>query len=154
MAAWIMYGAKQICGSQQSRRTVKETLYGIEKKLKDLPPLEKQAKRQELIKPRLETFKGWLDTNKSKVPKDSLTYQAIHYALNQWETLTVFCEHGHLHMSNVLAENAIRPLAVGRRNWMFADTPRGARASACCCSLIETAGISEICAGPDRLGKQ
>ncbi|MEJ2044793.1 MAG: transposase domain-containing protein, partial [Reinekea sp.] len=69
---------------------------------------------------------------------------AIHYALNQWETLTVFCDHGHLHMSNVLAENAIRPLAVGRRNWMFADTPRGARASACCYSLIETAKANGV----------
>jgi transposase len=47
-------------------------------------------------------------------------------------------------MSNVLAENAIRPLAVGRRNWMFADTPRGARASAYCYSLIETAKANGV----------
>lgn len=114
-------------------------LYRIEKQLKDLTPEERQLKRQALITPRLEAFKSWLDANQTKVPKDGLTYQAIQYALNQWPTLIVFCEHGHLHMSNILAENAIRPLAVGRRNWLFADTPRGAQASASCYSLIETA---------------
>ena len=50
-----------------------------------------------------------------------------------------YCDDGHLHISNALAENAIRPFAVGRRNWLFADTPRGAKASATCYSLIETA---------------
>ena len=114
-------------------------LYRIEKKLVDLSPEERQTKRQALIKPRLEAFKTWLDQNQSKVPKDSLTYVAIQYAQNQWSTLTVFCDNGHLHMSNALAENAIRPLAVGRRNWLFADTSRGAQASASCYSLIETA---------------
>jgi transposase len=114
-------------------------LYRIEKTLVDLSPEERQAKRQSLIKPRLDDFKTWLDKNQRKVPKDGLTYKAIQYALNQWPTLTVFCEHGHVHISNVLAENAIRPLAVGRRNWLFADTPRGAQASASCYSLIETA---------------
>jgi hypothetical protein len=50
-----------------------------------------------------------------------------------------YCEDGRLNISNALAENAIRPFAVGRRNWLFSDTPRGARASATCFSLVETA---------------
>ena len=52
------------------------------------------------------------------------------YTLNQWELLTGYLADGRLHISNALAENAIRPFAVGRRNWLFADTPRGAKASA------------------------
>ena len=55
-----------------------------------------------------------------------------------------YCEDGQLHISNALAENAIRPFAVGRRNWLFADTPRGARASAAVYSLIETAKANDI----------
>ncbi len=63
----------------------------------------------------------------------------MQYTLNQWELLTGYLADGRLHISNALAENAIRPFAVGRRNWLFADTPRGAKASATVYSLIETA---------------
>jgi len=67
-----------------------------------------------------------------------LTWIAINYTLNQWDLLIGYCEDGRLNISNALAENAIRPFAIGR-NWLFSDTPRGARASATCYSLIETA---------------
>ena len=59
--------------------------------------------------------------------------------LNQWDRLVVYCDDGRLNISNALAENAIRPFAVGRRNWLFSDTPRGAAASATCFTLVETA---------------
>jgi transposase len=94
--------------------------------------------------PVLDEFKCWLETNSRRVVKDSLTWKAIHYTLNQWDTLVGYCEDGQLHISNALAENAIRPFAVGRRNWLFADTPRGARASATAYSLIETAKANGI----------
>jgi len=55
-----------------------------------------------------------------------------------------YCEDGWLNISNVLVENAVRPFAVGRRNWLFADTPRGARASAIIYSLIETAKANDL----------
>ena len=58
--------------------------------------------------------------------------------------MTSYCEHGHVHISNVSAENAIRPFAVGRRAWLFADTTRGAHASATCYSLIETAKANHL----------
>lgn len=114
-------------------------LYAIEEKIKELPTQHKTALRQQLSQPVLDDLKTWLQTNVSRVPKDSLTAKAITYALNQWELLVGYCDDGRLHISNALAENAIRPFAVGRRNWLFADTPRGARASATCYSLIETA---------------
>jgi hypothetical protein len=81
----------------------------------------------------------WLQTNASRVPKDSLTYKAIQYTLNQWDHLVGYLADGRLQISNALAENAIRPFAVGRPNWLFADTSRGAKASATVYSLIETA---------------
>lgn len=114
-------------------------LYAIEQKVKDLEPEQKTLQRQRLSRPVLEDLKAWLETNVRRVPKDSLSWQAMQYTLNQWERLIGYCEDGRLHISNALAENAIRPFAVGRRNWLFADTPRGAKASATCYSLIETA---------------
>ena len=114
-------------------------LYLIEDRIKDLEPEQKKAQRQTLSRPVLDDLKDWLETNSPRVPKDSLTWIAINYTLNQWDLLIGYCEDGRLNISNALAENAIRPFAVGRRNWLFSDTPRGARASATCYSLIETA---------------
>ncbi len=62
----------------------------------------------------LDDLKSWLETNSRRVPKDSLTWTAIDYTLNQWESLVGYCQEGRLHISNALAENAIRPFAVGR----------------------------------------
>ena len=114
-------------------------LYLIEDRINDLEPEQKKAQRQTLSRPVLDDLKDWLETNSCRVPKDSLTWIAINYTLNQWDLLIGYCEDGRLNISNALAENAIRPFAVGRRNWLFSDTPRGARASATCYSLIETA---------------
>jgi hypothetical protein len=114
-------------------------LYVIEERIKDLDPETKATQRQQLSQPVLDGLKSWLQDNSRRVPKDSLTANAIQYTLNQWDLLVGYCQDGRLHISNALAENAIRPFAVGRRNWLFADTARGARASATCYSLIETA---------------
>jgi transposase len=114
-------------------------LYAIEQQIRDLDPAQKTVQRQQLAQPGLDNLKTWLQTNASRVPKDSLTYKAIQYTLNQWDYLVGYLNDGRLQISNALAENAIRPFAVGRRNWLFADTARGARASATVYSLIETA---------------
>jgi len=119
-------------------------LYAIEKRIETLPPEEKTRQRQQLAQPVLDDLKAWLEKNSTRVPKDSLTYQAIQYTLNQWELLIGYLADGRLKISNALAENAIRPFAVGRRNWLFADTPRGAKASATSHSLIETAKANGI----------
>ena len=114
-------------------------LYAIEKSIKDLNCNKKKQARQNLSVPVLNDLKPWLEKNVSRVPKDSLTHKAIAYTLNQWEYLIGYCEDGHLNISNALAENAIRPFAVGRRAWLFADSSQGARASATCYSLVESA---------------
>lgn len=114
-------------------------LYAIEDDIKLQSPEERFEKRQQLSLPILKDLNIWLGKNINKLPKDSLTYTAMYYTLNQWKTLIRYCDNGHLRISNVLAENAIRPLAVGRRNWLFSDTPKGAQGSATCYSLIETA---------------
>lgn len=114
-------------------------LYTIERKIKDLSIEEKYHYRQAHSVPKLDELKTWLDKSVTKVPKNSATYKAIYYALNQWEKLIAYCEDGRLNISNVLAENAIRPFVIGRKAWLFSDTTRGARASGTLYSLIETA---------------
>lgn len=119
-------------------------LYAIESRIESLSAGQKTEQRQQLSRPVLDDLKNWLEKNISRVPRDSLTWTGINYTLNQWDLLTGYCEDGRLHISNALAENAIRPFAVGRRNWLFSDTPRGARASATCYSLIETAKANNL----------
>ena len=119
-------------------------LYAIEHQIKELSEDERYRIRQELSVPRLETLKTWLEANAGKVVKGTLTRKAMDYTLNQWLTLVGYCERGDLQISNVLAENAIRPFALGRKAWLFADTSRGARASATCYSLVETAKANSL----------
>ena len=114
-------------------------LYMIERQIKERTIDEKYQQRQLRSVPILNKLKLYLENNQHKVPKDSLTGKAMTYLSNQWEKLNVYCSNGELNISNILAENAIRPFVIGRKAWLFSDTPAGARASAIHYSLIETA---------------
>ena len=114
-------------------------LYVIEREIKELSVNEKYLQRQEKSIPLLNQLKLYLEENQHKVPKDSLTGKAMTYLSNQWIRLNVYCTNGELNMSNILAENAIRPFVIGRKAWLFSDTPAGDHASAIHYSLIETA---------------
>jgi transposase len=114
-------------------------LYRIERQIQAFEPAQKLEVRQQKAVPILDKLKEWLKDNMPRVPKDSLTWKAMKYLANQWDKLVVYCTDGRLRLSNILAENAIRPFVVGRKAWLFADTPRGAHASSVHYSLIETA---------------
>ena len=114
-------------------------LYALEREFKVLCDSDRKIQRQQKSKPLLDSLHQWLEKNLGKVPKGGKTHIAMQYTLNQWSKLTVYCEDGRLHISNVLAENAIRPFVIGRKGWLFADTPKGAHASATHYALIETA---------------
>lgn len=119
-------------------------LYRLERSIKELPAHEKYRQRQKIAAPLLKELKAWLESKAEQTLKDSLSYKAIYYTLNQWSTLIAYCDDGRLNISNAGAENAIRPFAVGRRRWLFCDTPAGANASAIHYSLIETAKANEL----------
>lgn len=112
-------------------------LFKIEEALKDLPAEDRYHKRQELEKPVLEAFWCWLETLRPL--RGSALGKAVTYAWNQRPYMENYLLDGRLSISNNAAENAIRPFTVGRKNWLFADTPKGAKASAAVYSLIETA---------------
>ena len=119
-------------------------LYAIEREIKELTHDEKKQRRQQHAIPILNDLRQWLDRHKDKTPRESLTGKAMTYLDNQWPKLIRYCEDGRLSISNIQAENAIRPFVIGRKNWLFADTPKGARASAHFYSLIETAKANGI----------
>ena len=119
-------------------------LYRIESNIADKTDEERLKARQEISVPVLNEFKQWLEKNAAKIMKGGALRKAIDYTLNQWPYLVGYCERGDLKISNALAENAIRPFAIGRKNWLFADTRKGAEASAACYSLIETAKANSL----------
>ena len=100
--------------------------------------------RQEQIRPILDQIKQLLQLRKESTPPKSLLGIAIRYALGQWSRIEAYIEDGRLRPDNNLAENAIRPFAVGRKNWLFSGSPKGAKASAALFSLIETAKACNI----------
>lgn len=114
-----------------------DQLFMIEESLRELTAEERYKRRQELEKPVLEAFWCWLE--KVQPLKGSAFGKAVTYAMNQRPYMENYLLDGRLNISNNMAENAIRPFTVGRKNWLFSDTPKGAKASAAVYSLVETA---------------
>lgn len=107
--------------------------------------LEKRfALRNEKSKPILTAFKTWLESHLTKTPEQSKIGIAIRYAISNWQALTNYLNDGRIEIDNNLLENAIRPFALGRKNWLFAGSPNGAKASAILYSLIETCKANNV----------
>ena len=114
-------------------------LYGIERDLKEGSEAERLAARQQRSLPLLDQLKTWLDKTQPQVAGQTALGKAVSYLASNWRRLIRYVEGGHLPIDNNRAENAIRPFVIGRKNWLFSDTPKGATASAQIYSLIETA---------------
>ena len=121
-----------------------QKLYRIERQIVEKPPDERHRIRQEQSKPILVKLRGWLDASLGSVPPQSLTGKALGYLDKQWSKLVRYIEDGRLRIDTNLVENAIRPFVLGRKNWLFSDTVRGAQASANLYSLIETAKANGV----------
>lgn len=121
-------------------------LYRIEGGLREraATPEEKRQARQQHSAPIITAFKEWLEKLAGQVVPKSALGKAVHYTLGQWTKLSRFLEHGEIPLDNNRAENAIRPFVIGRRNWLFSDTPAGAGASARLYSLVETAKVNGL----------
>lgn len=112
-------------------------LFKIEDGLSELTSEEKYAKRLELERPVLDAFWCWLDS--LHILQSSALGKAVTYAKNQKQYMENYLLDGRCSISNNAAENSIRPFTLGRKNWLFADTPKGASASAAVYSIVETA---------------
>ena len=114
----------------------------LEKKDCDAAEKSRKEYRQNVVWPLLEEYFAWLKTLHPE--KGSKLEDAVRYSLNQKQQLMAFLDHGEVPISNNLAENAIRPFTLGRKNWLFCDTPKGADASAVVYSLVESAKANGI----------
>ena len=114
-------------------------LYKLERKWHDLDPKQRYEERLLHSKPLLEAFLVWLqETNEIAVPKSHLG-KAVTYCLNQWKPLNTFLLDGRLPIDNNTAERSIKPFVICRKNFLFCNTPTGAKASAIAFSIVETA---------------
>jgi transposase len=114
-------------------------LYEYERLWRDATAEERYALRQEKTRPKLEELERWCKTSIGRVSPTSLTGEALKYLKGQWPKLVRVLDDGRIALDTNAVENAIRPFVIGRRNWLFADTPKGAQASANLYSLAETA---------------
>jgi len=123
-----------------------QKLYKIEKKakLEKLEPEELLFLRREQAKPLLDKIKELLDDVRDHTPPKGLLGKAVQYTLKQWPRLIPYTDDAILRPDNNLAENAIRPFVLGRKNWLFSGDPKGAVASATMFTLIESAKAANI----------
>ena len=121
-----------------------QKLYAIERSVREATPEERLRARQEQSLPVVTSLRSWLDGALATVVPRSLTGEALAYLDGQWPKLIRVFDTGQVPLDTNAVENAIRPFAIGRKNWMFADTVRGAEASTNLYSLIETAKANRI----------
>lgn len=121
-------------------------LYKIESNLKiqKACPDTIKAVRDQKSKPILDTLKKYLKEKIAAVPKESPVGKAIHYTWKRWEFFITYLDDGRFEIDNSRSERGIKPFVIGRKNWMFANTPLGAHASARLYSLVESAKANRV----------
>lgn len=119
-------------------------LYAIEADIRGKPAAERLRVRQEKSIPLLATIKSWMTDKLATLSKKSDLAKAIRYSLNQWDALVLYCEEGRAEISNALAENALRCVSLGRKNFLFAGSDSGGKRAAAMYSLIGTCKLNGI----------
>ena len=119
-------------------------LYEIEEQIKNLSTEQKHKTRKAKGKPILDAFHKWLLEIKPHVQAKGLLDKAIQYTLNQWQALTYYVQNGEINIDNNAAERQIKPFVIGRKNWLFMGSPKGAKASSVLYSLVETAKMNDV----------
>jgi transposase len=119
-------------------------LYDIETEAREwqLDAIGRQRLRQAHARPIADHLRDWLIRQRSKVPDGSATAKAIQYSLGRWEALTRYIDDGDLPIDNNWIENRIRPVALGRANWLFAGSLRAGQRAAVIMSLIQSAKLN------------
>jgi hypothetical protein len=129
--------------AEEALRRIGE-LYDIEKTIRGSPPERRLAVRRELTRPRFDGLRKWLDEILIELPRKSGTAEVIRYALARWQALGRFIDDGTVEIDNNAAERSIRPISLGRKNWLFAGSDKGGERAAGILSLIQTAKLNGI----------
>ncbi len=117
-------------------------LYEVEREVQDLDSDERRRIRQLKARPVVDALSKWLQLQRQKVPDGSATAKAINYSLNRWAALTGYLDDGDLPADNNWVENQIRPIALGRNNWLFAGNLRAGKRAAAIMSLVHSARLN------------
>jgi hypothetical protein len=119
-------------------------LFEIERTMAGKSPEQRRAVRQSLAKQRLDKLAEWLDRQLKLLSGKSELAGAIRYARSRWDALTAYVDDGRLEISNNAAENAIRPVTLGRKNWLFAGSDAGGDRAAIFYTLIRSAKLNGL----------
>ena len=117
-------------------------LYDIEREIKTLKPDERLNIRQARSKPLADKFHAWMLLQRQQVTDGTATAKALNYSLKRWTALTQFLDNGQLPIDNNSIENQIRPIAIGRNNWLFAGSLRAGQRAAAVMRLIQSAKLN------------
>jgi transposase len=119
-------------------------LYDIERGINGQPPEIRLAARQTQSKPKVDAFRNWAEAQLTRIPGKGDLAAAFRYGLSRWSSLCLFLEDGRVAIDNNAAERALRPIGVGRRNWLFAGADTGAETLARAMTIIETAKMNGL----------
>ncbi|VTU41541.1 Transposase (plasmid) [Variovorax sp. RA8] len=133
-------------GSQIGEQALKffKTLYDVEREVQDLQPDDRLRIRREKANPVAQALHQWLVQQRRLVPNGSATAKAIDYSLKRWQALTRYIDDGDLPADNNRVENQIRPIAIGRSNWLFAGSLRAGQRAAAVMSLLHSAKLNGL----------
>jgi len=121
-----------------------QALYKIEAQCKAMSTDNRYQYRQQMAQPILDKLYSWIQEQMRRVPPQSVAGRALAYAYREWGNVIHYLDDGRFHIDNNFIENLIRPFALGRKNWMFADTEKGAEASANLYSLVISAKLNGL----------
>ena len=119
-------------------------LYEVERVVAELAPEDRRRVRQERSRTVANALHQWLYAQRQKVPEGSATAKAIDYSLKRWLALTRYIDNADLPADNNRVENQIRPIALGRQNWLFAGSLRAGKRAAAVMSLIQSAKLNGL----------
>jgi transposase len=140
------FDAHKASGSPVAKEALQHigALYAIEATLRELTPQARGRERQRQLVPKLDALKRWLDDLQPKVLGNTGLDKAVNYTLKRWSALARVADDGHYPIDNNPIENAIRPIAIGRKNWLFAGSDTAGQRAAVIMSLIATAKANGI----------
>jgi hypothetical protein len=118
--------------------------FAVEKEIRGRPPDQRQAVRQAKAKPLLDALRRWFETTLPKLSRKSETAAAIRYALARWNALVRYADHGNIEIDNNAAERALRAVALGRKNYLFAGSDTGGERAASIYSVIGSAKLNHL----------
>ncbi len=140
------YDLAQVHASPIATETIERigALYEIESAIRGRPPEERRQVRQARARPLLEALRSWWESGLSRLSRKSDTTAAVNYALGRWPALVRYCDAGQLEIDNNAAERALRAVALGRKNYLFAGSDAGGERAAAIYSLIGSAKLNGL----------